>query len=306
MDIFIIKISCITWMTICLLTCICIDIASFYYLCYQDSSLWINTKYRNLTLITMTAMTLCIIGDWIQTVDDSFHLFMLHFNTHTSIMIIKDFIYFFGNITFYILLLSRLHYLFELSKYALSILICLIIISALLSLSYCAAMIPFWFGNISDRDIFLWWLEVFTIGLATVDFVLNISFFVIFRRKMRNTILGIDSISENEQLHINLISNAITKHCILFGIAIVFNQSWFIFNLIYLFLSASYHTMISDLASYGGRSTEIMVDILVLWLVLRINYNQYICLCKHCHLGVSKCCFKQEHDISNPYHLIEL
>ena len=46
------------------------------------------------------------------------------------------------------------------------------------------------------------------------------------------------------------------------------------------------------------------MNVLVLWLILRRNYNKYIYLCKFCHICIAKLCFKgvdSKKIADNPY-----
>ena len=48
--------------------------------------------------------------------------------------------------------------------------------------------------------------------------------------------------------------------------------------------------------------------VLILWLLLRVNYDKYICLCKGCHICIAKCCFKEvdiDKIVDNPYYAFE-
>lgn len=55
----------------------------------------------------------------------------------------------------------------------------------------------------------------------------------------------------------------------------------------------SYISVLSDVIIGSLQSFEVTVNVLVLWLILRANYNKYISLCKWCHICVAKCCFKR-------------
>ena len=60
---------------------------------------------------------------------------------------------------------------------------------------------------------------------------------------------------------------------------------------------------------YSERALENIVNVIVLWLILRVNYNKYICLCGCCHKCIGKCCFKNMDTINmvdNPYEDMEL
>ena len=59
-----------------------------------------------------------------------------------------------------------------------------------------------------------------------------------------------------------------------------------------------------EYGKYCIRTLENITNVLVLWLILRINYNKYICLCRWCHQCIGSCCFKNLYSvimIDNPY-----
>eukprot|EP00483_Globobulimina_turgida_P011456 UN11478 len=124
---------------------------------------------------------------------------------------------------------------------------------------------------------------------------------------MRGTISNIDPlVSLEAATSVNLITNVITKHSVLFGFAILVNQGFFISQMITNFLKIN-DSLINQCMNYMLRGLENVTNVLVLWLVLRINYDEYICFCKYCHFCVTRCCFKQiDTDTAiNPYRRLE-
>ena len=98
------------------------------------------------------------------------------------------------------------------------------------------------------------------------------------------------------------ISNVLTKHVVLFGISIITNQSFFIYNFCASFERYYTHIATALVGLYGMRELEVTMNVIVLWLVLNINYDKYIRFCKCCHLCVSKCCIKNnQNPLQNPY-----
>ena len=79
------------------------------------------------------------------------------------------------------------------------------------------------------------------------------------------------------------------KHAILFGIAIFINQLFYAINIVAYF---HYTVWTSYCLSYMAAALETLVNVLVLWLILRVNYDKYIRLCKCCHIVCAECCFK--------------
>ena len=124
------------------------------------------------------------------------------------------------------------------------------------------------------------------------DFILNAAIWITFATKMRGILTDLDpSISETRK-NVNLISNTVTKHCILFGIALVMNQGFYVVG-IYGDLANAYDSYAwYAFLLYSIRALENIVNVVVLWLILRVNYGKYIGLCGYCHNCVAKCCFK--------------
>ena len=287
-----------------------ICILAFIKLCVLDSSSWIDKTYRDLTMIAILSFTCCGIGDFTKTL-----VRFLEYpdtpqsasNVFEEIMIIgNDIVYYIGNITFYTLLLQRIKAIFGLKGYLLNVLLVLIGIYVITAIIYCV-MIYFVLNNPGN-----WRFLGYSMAILSVDDVLlNVSLFFIFFRKLRSSIIEIDDINskimtKNYQNQVNLILNVMIKHCVLFGIALIVNEFFFGYN-IYLFLYLKHRTIEqSSIDSYLVRTVENGMTILILWLVLKINYNQYICICKYCHICIGKCYIKEETTVNgNPYRELE-
>ena len=122
---------------------------------------------------------------------------------------------------------------------------------------------------------------------------------------MKKTIINIDpSLSREAEQNVNLVTNVVTKHSILFGTAVFINQGFYAV-LIYNHFTKNFNDPITFISlPFEIRAIENVANVLILWLILRINYDRYITLCKYCHLCVGKCCFKNVNhrvSIDNPY-----
>ena len=105
---------------------------------------------------------------------------------------------------------------------------------------------------------------------------------------MKNTVSGADTtVSMEIQKSVNLISNTVTKHCVLFGIAMIMNQAFLVVDLHGNATNSFIYSWYKQFA-FSVRALENLVNIAVLWLVLRINYDKYICLCGSCHRCMGK------------------
>ena len=134
---------------------------------------------------------------------------------------------------------------------------------------------------------------------------LSLFVWVIFIKQTRRTMFGIDpSTSLLAERNASILMNEVAKHALLFGIAITFNPGYLILIVISAY-DENWH--FSDLPVLGNRTCQTLecaINVMVLWLILRKNYNKYICLCKHCHSCISRCCFENVDNkriVENPY-----
>ena len=206
----------------------------------------------------------------------------------------KDIFYFAGNVAFYVLILLRSALPFELNKYISYSLISLIILFGISSIVYTVSL---FFVNDDQLEYIL-----AVAPLTLEDVILSPFILIIFVHKMRQTVINIDpSLSKEAERNVNLMRNVMIKHAILFGVAILVNQLFYAAD-----IRAHFHFTVwtSYCLSYMARAIETVVNVLVLWLILRVNYGKYIGLCKCCHICCGKCCFKNVDSMtvsSNPY-----
>eukprot|EP01084_Bolivina_argentea_P308797 534052_1 len=271
----------ICWSGLCSLIAICVLISTFYQLIMKDASEWINEKYRNLTL-------------WA----------ILYFDQkEATLKACVSFIYYSANIVFYLLLLIRIHVAFKLNKCIVYYLSMLILIAMISSIIFCYWLLSF--PGREDIQKLAKYLFYTNIPLSVAALMLNVMLFVIFWYKMKKSIVGIKYNTDTEN-YIDLILNVTTKHIVLFGFAIIINQSFFSY-VYYWTHKLRYHieniNSINDATTiYILRAAECVTNVFVLWLILRINYNKYICCCKSCHFCIGKCCMNIHGDpIINPY-----
>lgn len=288
-------ISGITVIGLSCLISLSIYIAAVKQLCNNAES--VNKVYKFLTIACISTMTICSVGDFIHLTfrfldfpncNDFYHL-------EVMLMGCNDAIYFLGNILFYILLLLRIYNTFHINKIVTTILSFFIILFGLSSAGYIVLLIKY---GINDLSQFFNYTKYDSMILSVTDFVLNVNFFIIFWCQLKKTVIDIDIQSNVYQN----IANVLTKHIVLFGIAIVTNQLFFIWTIAYAWYNHPYDPMIFVCIDYVLRSIELSVNVAILWLVLNINYEKYLCCCKHCHLCVAKCCVKNnERPFQNPY-----
>ena len=292
--------TCIVIVSFCCLLAILVGLITFYQLFIQDSSEWINRTYRNLTITIMMLFIFTTIGDLIHAIIKYINFpHRTEFDHKESILImINDILYFLGDIAFYVLILLRISLPFELNK---CISIILIIFVLLFTISSMAYAVTIYMNENRYNDITN---KVYILGISASDLLLNGSILFIFIYKMKKTIINIDpTLSKEAENNVNLMTNVITKHSLLFGIAIIINQGFYM-TLVYGQFLQDWTIWAVYILSYTIRSIENMINVVILWLILRINYNKYIKLCKCCHICIGKCCFKNIDSstaIQNPY-----
>ena len=119
---------------------------------------------------------------------------------------------------------------------------------------------------------------------------------------MGKTVIAIDpSLSKEAEQNVNLMRNVMVKHALLFGIAIFINQLFYCSDVVTYFYES---VLMWYCIPFMARAIETLVNVLVLWLILRVNYETYIGLCRCCHIGCGKCCFRNVDSMtvsSNPH-----
>eukprot|EP01084_Bolivina_argentea_P090593 163203_1 len=300
-DFYLIAISIVS---ICAIIATCICIATLYHLCIKDSSKWIKKLYSDLTFITILSFTLCCIGDLVHYVIRFIyfpHRFDYDINESTLATII-DAIYYFGNITFYILLLLRVKTVLtplNIPKCVFYILSILIIIASLSSMAYCIIL----FSMYNDDNNRHKYIRISVFILSITDFLLNVCLLSLFSYNLKKSIITAEISSDAHQRHVSIITDVLTKHFILFTIAIIANQGYFTWTIYYTSSNDDNTIQGADIFPHILRSLENVINVLVLWLILQINHKQYIRCCKYCHFCVSKCCIKnKELRFRDPYH----
>ena len=288
----------ITSMTACCIisTSICL-IGIWQLCCFRVDS--ISKTYRLLTILCIVSFVICGDGDLIHVILRLIYFPICGIGIKAEVIpkTIINAIYYFANISFYSLLLARIYNTFNLSKW-ITFIFCIFIFSFTVESGiYCTIAFVFSWNN--DYSAAIHVLKYIGTALSITDFILNLAFFIIFFCQMKYTIIDIDIQSDMYQK----ITNVLTKHVVLFGIAIITNQAFFLW-LFYGSLNPMSYIIFSVIA-YSLRSLEVTVNVLVLWLVININYDKYIRFCKCCHLWISKCWMKNIEPLQNPYQQLK-
>ena len=170
-----------------------------------------------------------------------------------------------------------------------------------------------------DRSTRLSYLYILTPIFSVIEFSLNISLLTMFIYKIRNkdSMEGIENINDSYNYGSNLnddynimnveysddkraIWNVMIKHCVLFAIAISSSQSFWVTTLFVTYddsWSGNFGFSRRLIVRWTVRAIASSVNIILLWLVLRINNDKYICLCKCVHSCVLKNCMREDPNI---------
>ena len=264
----------------------------------------ITESFKKLTIITMVSYTLCTIGDIAQMIIRyKYYLELDVWNASEADLIAsKDVAYYLGNFTFFLLLFMRIKTSFQLSKCNMYYLSFLLATSTIFSILFCVITIYF-AGKLESKytSTRLHYTVLDSYPLAICDFLLSLSLFILFIYKIKNkdSMEGIEmdaddlgSASSSIIDDKKAIWNVMIKHCVLFGTALVINQSWYIVNIIDD--SNVVNVYVTLIMIYSVRSVENAVNIIILWLVLKINSDKYVSLCKCWHVCLLRYCMKED------------
>ena len=295
----------ISFISVITILCLIICTAASRQLCFKDYEM-VSSLYRHLTLICIISSTISIIGDLIHLLIrwQDFPNAVYYTAVELLLLTTTDAIFFIGNATFYILLLARVHNAFRPNKYITIFLLIVIGICILTSISYLAITVYYNSEYFHVKDGLFEYLThvkyaVYPLSISTT--ILDIGFFVVFIRQMRKVVVDIDI---NSVMYQN-IHNVLIKQVVLFMPAIIKNQLFFgyLFYASYRVPELSTEKYIPYLVvAYMIRTFDISVNILVLWLVININHDKYICFCKYCHVWCTKCLSPANNKpLENPY-----
>ena len=294
---------CIPLICLCLSADVSLLGVTIYQLYIQNNYITMNNSFKILTLIIMISFTLCTLGDIIHLmIRYHFNLTSHRWNPSDAYLAgIKDILYYIGNVVFFILLFRRIKTSFQLSKCIMCCLTILLAIFIIFCFIYCYIILSF-VGQ-SGSKVEQYWANA-SYPVSFTDFLLDACLFILFIYKIRNrhSIEGIeiadDIIMSRQSIdqynNKKSIWNVMIKHCVLFGVALFLNQSWYIINV----LDNSDITLSWALVrGYSVRAVENVVNIFILWLVLKVNNHRYIWLCKCWHKCILRFCMKEDPDI---------
>ena len=315
MQLFQIYLICILVMIALCIIDLLLCAITIYQLFLKKSYILISWYFKALTTFTITIYSLCAIGDIIHVI-----IRYQHYLKSTQWQLSEaylagtiDLLFYFGNFAFFLLLIIRIKSSFQLSKHIIFYLSLLLIIFTITGIIN--SFFVFYFGGKS----FTKWEsqdQITEYILSITDFILSLSLFILFIYKLRNkdSLEGIEIAddlslfnqgSEYDHDGRGAIKNLMVKHCVLFGIALIANQFWYIAAIIAEVTTLTNDWAIDLITFYIFRSVEVWIINIVLWLVLKVNNDKYICLCKCWHLCMLKYCMKEDPNIIREGFVVE-
>ena len=118
----------------------------------------------------------------------------------------------------------------------------------------------------------------------TNDALLNVILFILFIYKLRQISIVSQTFSDDQNnisYQTNKTLHVITRHCVLFGIAILSNQLFYTSGYIISFYPPTNNTLIGIV--YQLRGFENMINVTVLYLSMALNNDFYQKICSICH-----------------------
>eukprot|EP01084_Bolivina_argentea_P097607 175459_1 len=299
------------------LSCITIIFALLfiYRICqYSGSFTKMHTIIVMLTVTGVISCTVSSIGDTIHISHALLSNIQILSQKLTIYLAISDIFLFVGNIAFYALLITRVQVAFSDSVHKLNkcFLFILWLLVAIICIGNCAYILllvfylNFYHINTFDYNGFIASVIIF------IEFILDIVLSIIFIYKLCQVFVSIDAMIDHYSFSRSKISrsknsiafimrsktaphivNTITRHCILFTIAISANMIVFVafvfivFNKTFTLSHKSYMVI-----PYIARQLEDLCMVIVLFLNLNVNHSIYNKICKICHVGCLNCCVK--------------
>ena len=259
----------------------------------RQSALHKHGYYYHIMIVCCMSSTLCEYCDlsrWIICVAANKSLFYFPMN---QIMSIATFFHQAGAMTFYIVAISRIYIYCKTSYYPVSKQM-MIIYNSILCIGSITAIYYIIIVALQPAhdtsNFFRRYNTIPSIILMVIDFILNTTLLILFFYKLRqlftsnmrrNSILSFDNMEDemNEKTETDI--NLIVRYCILFSIAVITNQIFFITVLVNHWDSnvrIKAHWLI-----FISRGIENVANCAVLFLSLNTNHGCYLCICSKCH-----------------------
>ena len=266
---------------------------------HSSHNMKMSKLFRNTQIICSIGCSLNIYSDFSRFIvalaintNDLWHDPMTQIYSHA------DAFYYLGAISFYIIAILRLNTVFQNTAYEINkyyfYFVCTLIVISICTATYYCFIVAILLGGTGDhvQEMFFKYDGPATIILMIIDFILNSNLMVLFVYKLHQLLVSTQYIVESNS---NSMVDVMTRHTILFGIAIGTNQLFFVSLVIGIFEGALSWWV------YIFRSTENLVNIIVLYLSLSINRDIYMRFCGKINNAVKTCCVNQitQKEVSN-------
>ena len=229
-------------MSICCFINTLLCIITIYQLYIRNTYILINDDFKKLTIVTMIAYDLCIISNLVPII--------IRYNRYLTkpklqfdegyLAVVKTIVYCIGNISFFIVLFFRIKISFQVSRCIMYYVSILLIISVIWSMIFCGVVVYSLHTSLKTSIMYRY-LVITSYGSAVSEFLLNISLFILFIYKLKNrdSVEGVEAADNLSDMYGSsyygaidnnqkAIWNVMIKHCVLFGIALLSNQAWYV------------------------------------------------------------------------------
>ena len=243
--------------------------------------------------------TLCIYCDDIRWIICAILNRSIVFYPLNQIMSFADLLYYIGTISFYTIAIYRLYTSFKNTIYRINIwtirfFIITIIIQSFVAMYYCIIVALQPKEEMEANSFFIAYNSWSIIILMTNDFTLNLGLLLLFISKLNHSLSDTLTANSIQQIgsSIDTISvrmvDLITRHSLLFGLAIITNQLFFGANIL-LFSKIGFTSYKYHFVPFCCRSIENTANCIVLFLGLKQNRKLYFKICGKCHSSLSLC-----------------
>eukprot|EP01084_Bolivina_argentea_P271709 462407_1 len=264
--------------------------------CKQNQKFNARRTSKMLIFLCILVSTVCQWGDLSRHIICYIQTKGLFYYPLNNIMCFADFFYYLGSVLFYIIAIYRLQVSFQSSQYSISPFIVSFVytlIGCVFILAIYYSVIVFLTPNDVDNEYNEFWIKhdiIPMIIIGAIDFILNTSLLILFITKLKQILhtrlsrfnYNLYNLMDDKNTDIQSqdVIKLIIRHSLLFGLAIITNQIWYI---------AVVTRRKKGLSDFCFRALENAANCIVLFLGLKQNSKLYFCLCGCFHQLMQKC-----------------
>ncbi len=279
------------------------------YQLYCQNNTSVSAKTKKMDICSQVLIISCVIVSTLSSISDlARHVYCyiinkgLYYHPFNNYMAFADLLFACSSILFYLIAISRLQVSFYGTSYAISwyFLFCFYGLSFcffILSIYY--AIIVYLTPRITVDTFYQHYAAIPFIIIGSIDLILNTSLLYIFILKLKQLLsirllnCDIRNLKDYENCYtVKAYSRLLilmTRHTLLFSLAILTNQIWYIAVLIRIYVLPSHSDMhLSNLCVYN-RTLSNLSNCIVLFLSLGSNHKIYSNLCGCCHQKIQNC-----------------